>query len=213
MTATLLADLLFAVPTTLVLTALGMVIGAALGAGLCAARLSARLVLRRASAGLILGVRLVPPLLWLLLVFHALGRPRGLEAFAAAAAGLGLIAGARLADTGRHAFATIAAGQWEAAAALHLPARTMALDIVGPQLLRALWPALAAEAIVLLRDSTLASLVGVGEIAFAAHGTAQQGPGSVAALGAATALYLILELPLAALSRRAVPRLRAGAAR
>ena len=83
----------------------------------------------------------------------------------------------------------------------------------GPQLLRALWPALAAEAVVLLRDSTLASLVGVGDIAFVAQSTAQQGPGGLAALGAAAALYLALDLPLAVLSRRAGPRLRAGAAR
>ena len=211
--ATLPAAVLGALPTTLALTALALVFGAVLGSGLCAARLSRLPVLRRGAAALILAVRLVPPLLWLLLVFHAFGAPRAAGAFAAAALGLGVVAAARLADTGRHALATISAGQWEAAAALHLSVRSVALDIVGPQLLRALWPALAAEAVVLLRDSTLASLVGVGDIAFVAQSTAQQGPGGLAALGAAAALYLALDLPLAVLSRRAAPRLRAGAAR
>ena len=211
--ATLPAAVLGALPTTLALTALALLFGAVLGCGLCAARLSRLPILRRGAAALILAVRLVPPLLWLLLVFHAFGAPRDAGAVAAAALGLGVVAAARLADTGRHALSAIAPGQWEAAAALHLPPRSVALEIVGPQVLRAAWPALAAEAVVLLRDSTLASLVGVGEIASAAHRAAQQGPGDLAALGAAAALYLALDLPLAVLSRRAGPRLRAGAAR
>lgn len=211
--ATLPGDLLGTLPTTLALTVLALAIGAVLGSGLCAARLSRVPVLRRGAAAFILAVRLVPPLLWLLLVFHALGGPRAAGAFAAAALGFGLVAAARLADTGRHALATVEPGQWEAAAALHLPPRSVALEVVGPQLLRAAWPALAAEAVVLLRDSTLASLVGVGDIASVAHGAAQRGPGGLAVLGAAAALYLALELPLAVLSRRAASRLRAGAAR
>ena len=210
--ADLLAGLLVALPTTLALTALALLIGAALGSGLCAARLSRVPILRRGAAALILAVRLVPPLLWLLLVFHLLGSPHAAGAFAGAALGLGLIAAARLAEAGRHALSVVEAGQWEAVAALHLPARSVALEVLGPQLLRAAWPALAAEAVVLLRDSTLASLVGVGEIAAAAHEAVPRVPAGVAVLAAA-ALYLAMELPLAILARRAAPSLRAGAAR
>lgn len=210
--ADLLTGLLAALPTTLGLTALALLVGAALGSGLCAARLSRVPVLRRGAAALILAVRLVPPVLWLLLVFHLFGSPRAVGAFAGAALGLGLIAAARLAEAGRHAISAVETGQWEAAAALHLPARSVALEVLGPQLLRAAWPALAAEALVLLRDSTLASLVGVGEIAAAAHGAVAQVPAGIAVLAAA-ALYLAIELPLTVLALRAAPSLRPGAAR
>lgn len=214
MTGEVLAALAGAVPRTLALTGLALLIGTTLGPGLCAARVSPVPVLRGIAATVMLAFRSVPPILWLLLAFHGFGTgPRGAGAFAAAAVGLSLIAAARTAEVCSAALSAVPAGQWEAAAALHLPRRALAIDVIVPQLLRAALPALAADAAVLLRDSALAATIGVGEIAFAAARAAQRTPEGLAVFAAAAALYMAIGPLVAAAIRRAGRRIGAGAAR
>lgn len=212
MTGGILAALAAGFPWAVALTASAFAMGAVLGAGLCALRVSSVPLLRVPAAAVTLALQSIPPILWLFLV--VLTRGTGIVAvgpFAAAAIGLALITGANMAEIYRGALAAIHPGQREAAAMLGLPARSRMVDVIGPQLLRAALPSAAGLALGLLKDTAVASTIGVGEIAFqdASQRTAQ-GPGAFAVAGA---LYIALSLPIAVATRWADLRVRGMAAR
>ncbi len=55
-------------------------------------------------------------------------------------------------------------GQWEAAKALGIPYRRMMLDIILPQGIKNILPALVNETIALLKESALVSTIGLSDI-------------------------------------------------
>ncbi len=213
MTGDLLPALAAGLPWTLVVTALSFLSGAVLGLGLCMLRLS-RVPLLRGLAGLsVLIIRAVPPLLWLLLLAAgARSAGLGLAPLATSVLGLGLVAAADMADLYRGALASVRGGEWEAATALGLPLRSRLRDVAAPRLMRVAARPAAAVAARLLRDSTIASLIGAGGIAAEADRAARAGAVPLTAFAAAGALYLALTLPVTAAARRAALRLPARAA-
>ncbi len=212
MTGGILAALAAGFPWAVALTASAFAMGAVLGAGLCALRVSSVPLLRVPAAVVTLALQSIPPILWLFLV--VLTRGTGIVAvgpFAAAAIGLALITGANMAEIYRGALAAIHPGQREAAAMLSLPARSRMVDVIGPQLLRVALPSAAGLALGLLKDTAVASTIGVGEIAFQdASQRSAHGPGAFAVAGA---LYIALSLPIAVATRWADLRVRGMAAR
>ena len=213
MTGGILAAVAAGLPWTVALTASALAMGAVLGLGLCTLRVSSVPLLRASAAAAILAVRSIPPILWLFLVFGLGGGVDGVGPFAAATIGLALITGAAMAEIGRGALAAIDPGQWEAAAVLNLPARSRLVDVVGPQLLRVALPPAGALAIGLLRDTAIASTIGVGEIAFRAQDASQLTSDGLGAFATAGALYIALSLAIAVAARWAGLRLRATVAR
>src|SRR3954470_6168201 len=160
---------------TLALTFVALVIGIAFGALLCAMRTSQSRLLSAIAALLILTFRSVPPIVWLFLIFFGIGADFvQISAFQAAAIGLGLITGANLGEIFRGSLAAIHHGQWEAARALSLPGYSRFVDIIGPQLLRVALPSVATYSIGLLKDTAIASVIGVQEIAFQASHISQR---------------------------------------
>jgi ABC-type amino acid transport system permease subunit len=54
-------------------------------------------------------------------------------------------------------------GQWEAAMSLGVPRVRMLLDIIFPQALKSILPSLINESIALLKDSSMVSVIAVGD--------------------------------------------------
>jgi polar amino acid transport system permease protein len=207
-------DIAMGIPWTLAVTAVAFAIGAALGAPLCAMRFSAFVVVRYLAASLTLILRAIPPLVWLFFIFFGLGFGYlQINPFEAAAIGLGLIAAANMAEIYRGALAAIHHGQWEAAFALNLSTRHRFVDVIAPQLLRVALPSGATYAIGLLKDTAIASTIGVSEIAFQAYHTSQRTFHSLDVYAIAGLLYILISLPMAWATRRADVRLRARVAR
>jgi His/Glu/Gln/Arg/opine family amino acid ABC transporter permease subunit len=75
-----------------------------------------------------------------------------------------LNSGAYISETIRAGILAVDKGQWEAAAALGVPYRRMMLDIILPQALKNILPALVNESIALLKESALVSTIGVADI-------------------------------------------------
>jgi polar amino acid transport system permease protein len=202
------------IPWTLALTAVAFVIGAILGQPLCAMRFSHSTAVRLLATALILTFRSIPPIVWLFLIFFGLGSGYlQISPFQAAAAGLGLITAANMAEIYRGALAAIHPGQWDAAFALNLSTRHRFLDVIGPQLLRVALPSSATYAIGLLKDSAIASTIGVSEIAFQAYHTSQRTFHALDIYAIAGLLYIVMSLPMAWLTRWADVKLRARVAR
>jgi polar amino acid transport system permease protein len=209
-----LQAILVGIPLTIVLTLIAFAIGATLGLPLCAMRMSRNVFVRFLATALILVLRAIPPIVWLFIIFFGIGFGYlQLDPFSSAAIGLGLITAANMAEIYRGALSAIHAGQWEAANALSLSPRHRFIDVVGPQLMRISLPSAATYVIGLLKDSAVASAIGVHEIAFQAYHVSQETFRGLDVYAAAGLLYILISLPIAWLARWTDLRLRARVAR
>lgn len=195
---------------TVVITTLAFTIGAVLGIPLAWSRRSRFLVLRATAGAIVEVFRAVPNLVWLFLVFFGLPQLGiRLDPWTAAILALGVTSSAYLAEIYRGGFAAIGTGQWLAADALGLDAWSRNRYIVVPQLFRVVGPTMATYAISLLKESALASTIGVMELTFRGGLVTQRTGDGLTTFLVVGVFYLLLSLPLAFFSRRVDSRLRA----
>jgi polar amino acid transport system permease protein len=213
MTLEIMAAIAAGIPWTIALTVVAFIVGAALGLPLCAMSFSQLRAIRALATTLVLTLRSIPPIVWLFFIFFGLGSGLlQISPFQAAGTGLGLITAANMAEIYRGALAAIHLGQWEAAFALNLSSKHRFIDVIGPQLLRVALPSGATYAIGLLKDSAVASTIGVGEIAFQAYHTSQRTFHALDVYAIAGLLYILISLPMAWMSRWVDRKLRARVA-
>jgi len=197
------------VTNTLVLTAVSFAIGAVLGIPLTVMSGSTFAPLRGVTRGFVQIVRSVPVLVWLFIVFFGLPqynlRPSPL---AAGILTLSVVSAVYLSEIYRGGLAAIDRGQWEASRALGLTRLDTASRIVGPQVFRVVLPPVATYAIGLLKDSALASTIGVVELTYRANSVTQLTGKGLTSYAIAGVIYLLLSLPLAIASRHVDSRLR-----
>jgi len=160
-------------------------------------------------------VRAVPPIVWLFIVYFGVGSSAWLRLtpFGAALIGLGLISSAHLAEIYRGGMISIGKGQREAAAALNLGPVYSFIDIMAPQAIRVALPPSAGYAIGLLKDSAIASAIGVPELTERANEVAQATLSGLPVYITLAAIYIVMSLPIAWLARTVDAQLRAKVAR
>jgi polar amino acid transport system permease protein len=146
---------------TILAVTLGMVIG--LIVGLC--RLSSIKPLRALATGYVEIIRGTPLLVQLYIVFFGLGQMGiSLTAVQAAVAALSINSGAYIAEIVRAGILSVGKRQNEAAYALGLTgSQTMRL-VVLPQAIRVMVPPLGNEFVTMIKESSLASVIGAGEL-------------------------------------------------
>jgi len=190
------------VPWTIAVTLLSFTIGCLLGFPICWLRMSPFRIISFATASLVLIIRSIPPIVWLFFVFFgAGGGVLNLSPFAAAITGLGIITAAQMSEVYRGALSAVSVGQYEAAHVLNLNARQRFVDIILPQMLRIVVPSAATYAISLLKDSAVASTIGVTDISAVAYQVTQQTFKGIEVYTTAALLYLFLSVPVALFSR------------
>lgn len=195
---------------TLLITASAFTIGGILAIPLALAQRSRFAFLRILVRGMVNLVRAVPPLVWLFLVFFGFTE-LGLRTtpLVAAIATFSVIAMSYFAEIYRAGLAALNRGQEEASAALGLSTVDSYRFIVVPQVFRVVGPMMASYGIGLLKDSALASTIGVVELTFRAASKAQQTGQGLTVFAIVGIIYLLLSLPLAIVSRQVDSRLRA----
>lgn len=198
----MLQHILEGVPMTLAVTAAAFGLGMVGGVPLLLMRQSRRLLVRAPAMFVIDLIRAVPPIAWLFLIYYGLAQ-QGLHlgSFLAAAAGLGLFSSAHMSEIYRSGLLAVGRGQWEAARAVGLSEWRVLADVVAPQALRVVIPPSASYAINLLKDSAVASVIGVSEIAFQANAQAQATFRGLTVFALAALVYIVLSVPLAIASR------------
>jgi polar amino acid transport system permease protein len=204
-----LSELLPGIQYTVIVTAAAFAIGAVGGLPLALLRRS-RFVVVRGFAGMVIDlVRSIPPITWLFLIFFGLPNAHiTLSPLAAGIAGLGLISAAYMAEVYRAGLLAVSQGQWEAGRALGFNEADVLARIVAPQAARVVGPPAATYAIGLLKDSAIASTIGVAEITFRANSETVANGHGLALFAGAAVIYIALSLPLAVVSRRVDRRLR-----
>lgn len=213
----MLADFSFilkGLPWTILLTVSALIVGIALGLPLMLARRSKIWIVRFLATAFINIMRGIPPLVWLFVIFFGLGTGFiTISPFGAALLGFGLIAAANMAEIFRGGMVSVHHGQFEAAEALNLGRYHGFKDVVAPQMLRVSLPAGASYAIGLLKDSAIASAIGVTELAYQGSQLSQTTFRGLEVFAVVALLYILLSLPIAWLSRTADIYLRSKVAR
>ena len=205
---------LMGLPMTLLVTALAFGIGLLGGIPIMLALRSRFAPLRLLVRFLVDLIRGIPPIVWLFLIYFGvqIGNFR-MSSLAAGVAGLGIIASAYLAEMYRGGFQTLPSGQGEAAAALGLSRFDTFTHVLSPQALRTVLPSLTTYLLSLIKDSSIASTIGVADMVFMANQFARQNPtvsGIVPFLLAAV-VYLVVSIPVALLARRLDTKMRSAA--
>jgi polar amino acid transport system permease protein len=209
-----LAYLTQAAAMTLYVSLAGIILGGAIGFAVCIARLSGNPVLVRAGAFYVSFFRGVPLLVQLLVIYYFLAE-FGIDvpAMAAAIGGLGLASGAFQAEILRGAFNAVPRGQAEAATAVGFSGIDIWRRILLPQALRISVPPLINEFTLLLKASSLVSVVGIAELTRVSMNIASSTYRPLEAYVGAALFYLAINLCLAGLGALAERRLAAGVAR
>lgn len=152
---------------TLVITIFSVLIGIILGMLLCLMRLSHNRLLHWIAVCYIEFVRGTPQMVQILFVYFGVGKLiAGLSALLAGIIAVGLNSGAYVAEDIRSGIDSVAKGQTEAARSLGLSQSKTYRYVVVPQAIKNIWPALGNEFITLLKDSSLVSVIGVGELMY-----------------------------------------------
>lgn len=191
---------------TLVISVLSMVLGLVLGTLSALAGLSSNPVLRAVSVGYVWLFRgtpvLVQLLLWynLALIFPTVTVP-GLGTyltntimtpFVAALVGLGINEGAYLSEIIRGGIISVDRGQIQAAKALCMEPWAITRKIVLPQAFRVALPSTGNQFVIMLKSSSLASVVQYGELLYASQTVYQRNLAIMELLIVASIWYIVL---------------------
>ncbi|WP_210255006.1 amino acid ABC transporter permease [Methylocapsa sp. S129] len=209
-----LAYLTLAAGMTIYVSIAGIILGMGIGFTVCLARLSGGPILARIGAFYVSFFRGVPLLVQLLFIYYFLAE-FGIDvpAMAAAIGGLGLASGAYQAEILRGALNAVPLGQSEAATALGFSRASIWRRILLPQALRISVPPLINEFTLLLKASSLVSVVGIAELTRVSMNIASSTYRPLEAYAGAGLFYLAINLCLAGLGNLAERRLATGAAR
>jgi polar amino acid transport system permease protein len=196
---------------TLAISAAGLAIGFVVALFVCAARLSATRGWRIAGTVYVRVFRGVPLLVQLLLAYYFLPSI-GINAppVVAAISAVSLCTAAYIAEILRGGFATLPPGQTEAAMMLGMSPLDRLLRVQIPQIVRSTAPSLVNEMVLLIKASSLISVVGVAEVTRTAQNIAASTYQPVEAYAAAGLIYFLICGALALFAHTAERRLRAA---
>ena len=188
---------------TLELTAVSGLLGLAIGMVVGIARVSTTVPIRLAAGFYVWVLRGTPLIVQLLFVYFVLPAVvpnlRSSE-FTSAICALGLNIGAYNAEVIRGSLLSVPRGQLEAAAALGLTSFQTLRLVVMPQALRVAMPGLVNNLIGLLKDSSLAYVIGVVELSLVGNRIQAATFQPVPIFMAVAAIYLLMTTFLTAVS-------------
>lgn len=189
---------------TIAISVISFLIGSVLGIGIARGRLSRKAYMRGLTRAWIELIRSVPPLVWLFIVYFGLAElgPK-LSPFQSAIATFSVISSVYLGEIFRGGYAALAGGQIEAAKSIGLGNRDIFFSIVCRQVFRTVSPSMVAYAIGLMKDSALASTIGVIEMTFRANQVTQATGQGLTAFLIVGLIYLSISLPFGAWARHA----------
>jgi polar amino acid transport system permease protein len=194
--------LFWAARYTLLISGLGIALGLVIGALVCAAALSRMGWLRRLAALWVSFLRGVPLLVQLLLCYYLLPVIGvNVPAMVAAVGTVGVCSSAYVSEVWRGAITALPRGQAEAASAIGMGPRDIWTRIILPQAVRMSLPSLVNEMILLVKASSLVSIVGILEVTRASQAQAATTFRPLEVYLAAACIYLVINLCLAALGR------------
>lgn len=138
--------------------------------------------------------RSIPILIVLFFCFYGVPLLFGvdLSAFAAATVALGLHASSMMSEVIRAGITSVGKGQWEAAQAAGMSYRQMMRHVIGPQAMQVILPPSVGVYIMVLKESSVASIIGYVELTETGLLIRESVGGGFAILGVVALLYFVL---------------------
>ena len=193
--------LLGAMLATFLLSAVGCVIGSVAGFFLAATRRTtspALMPLRGATVLFVELFRRIPFLVTLMLVFFVFQILKiDVSVFTIALVTVCLIATAFIAEIIRGGFEAIHRNQWDTAAAMNMSLWQTLHHVVLPQAWKIILPPVFSFFILFIKDTALASQIGVVELTYAGKVLNNKGFSAALVFGTILILYFALSYPLA----------------
>lgn len=193
--------LLEALGVTFALSAAGCVVGALLGflAAVCRRTSSPALLPLRAFVIVYVELfRRIPFLVTLMLVFFAFQAAKlNASIFFIALVTVCIIAAAFIAEIVRSGFEAVHRNQWDAAAAMNFSLMQTLISVIVPQAWKIVLPPVFGFFILFIKDTALASQIGVVELTYAGKVLNNKGFSAALVFGAVLVLYFLLSYPLA----------------
>lgn len=203
--------LLYGTMFTVALSAVVLVLGTVGGIAAGLLRFVPYRVVRTGVGWAIELVRAIPLLLLLFFVFFGLPAiGLQLPTFPAAILALSLWMTANTSEVVRGGIQSIPRGQMEAAQSTGLSAVQAMRYVIFPQAIRRMLPPYIGLCTILIKDTSLAAIIGVLELAQAAQQTIARTYLALEVYLIAAAIYFCLCYPLSVLARRAEARLQRG---
>ena len=145
---------------TLMSSLAAIVVGFAAGMGMLSSRPGVRVAVSLYTEAL----RGIPLLVLLFYIYYALGEFFAVPALAAAVFGFGFCYGAYMADIFRAGVQAVPKEQAEAARSLGMTQKQALMQIVMPQALRTIVPAIGNQTLGMLKDTSLVSVLAITDI-------------------------------------------------
>lgn len=153
-------------------------------------------------------IRGTPAMVQIMIIYFVIFMPMGVDKFIAAVVCFGLNSGAYVAEIVRGGIMSVDDGQTEAGRSLGFGYMPTMYYIVFPQAFKAVLPALANEFVVLLKETSIAFYIGLGDLMYAVNGIRAATYSQFMPLIAAALIYLVLVLALSKLVSLLERRLR-----
>lgn len=152
----------------------------------------------------------IPLIVLLFIAYFGMPQLTGykISMFTASVLTLGLNGSATVSETVRGGIEGVDRGQYDAARALGLPYPSMMWEIIIPQALRSVAPALVNEAITVLKSSSLVATIGLMDMMRAAQSVQALTYRAFEPFVVVAAIYYVIVMALVALSRRMERHLR-----
>ena len=152
---------------TLLITVVAVFFGFILGVLLALMRLSNGKILHSLAVAYIEFIRGTPLMVQVMFVYFGVGAIiQSLPALVAGIIAVSLNSAAYVAEVIRSGIESIAIGQTEAARSLGLSQKQTYQYVVIPQAIKNIWPALGNEFITLIKESSIVSVIGVGDLMY-----------------------------------------------
>jgi len=202
---------------TLKLTFFSLIIGIILGFLIAFVRCT---YLKTAKPGVILKLlnaisqvyltvtRGTPVVVQIMIIYFVIFMPMGVDKFLAAVICFGLNSGAYVAEIVRGGIMSIDDGQTEAGRSLGFGYMETMFYIVFPQAFKAVLPSLANEFVVLLKETSIAFYIGLGDLMYSVNAIRAATYSPFMPLVAAAVIYLVMVLALSKLVSLLERRLR-----
>lgn len=207
-----LHDLLFLLQSfqwTLVLSAMGIVLGSVLGLGVALLRLSANAAFRAVASGYIQLVQGIPLLGLLMFAYYGIPVFLGLNvpALVAVGAAFAFWAASYFGEIWRAGIQSIKRPQWEAAACLGISRWQRFRHVIAPQAMRLALPPTVGFIVQMIKGTSLAAVVGFVEITRAGQMISAATFQPLMIFSIVAAIYFCICFPLTMLSRKLENRL------
>ena len=198
---------------TLAIAAIAVLIGIVLGTVLALMRLSRFKALRFLSVAYVEFIRGTPVMVQIYIIFYGMPLFLGIDGaprFVAGSIAMGLNSAAYVAEIIRGGIQAVDRGQTEAARSLGMGTSLTMIDIILPQAIRTILPALGNEFVIVIKESSVVSIIGVTELMYKTKTVMGNSYRQFEPLIVASIIYFILTFTLSKLLGLAERRMNVG---